>query len=250
MIQDQSNEKSIEQQLNDNSTSNSSDCTHNNIETLNENSVHITSRGRIVKENFNWTEYELTFQKALSNLSQLTPTPPSPGTNDTYASPKAKTLTDIDEQQIELPFERVIISHRKCCLCLKSDGNMVVIPDEARIQAFKKIRVYIPKNNRCCKHHLIRKVLIESLVREAKIFSKTSILSASEVELFVNNISDASSKGIHYEVKQKWLSDEEIKILTGFSWTIIEEIEKMLPSLRNSTNRNPLQALVIFLTKL
>ena len=80
-----------------------------------------------------------------------------------YASSKSKTLADNDEQVIELPFERVIISHQKCCLCLKLDSNMVVIPDEARIQAFKKRRVFILKNNRYCKHHITRKVLIESV---------------------------------------------------------------------------------------
>ena len=49
-MQDQSNEKNVEQQFNENSTSNSSDTekiTYNNNETLNENNVHITSRGRL-----------------------------------------------------------------------------------------------------------------------------------------------------------------------------------------------------------
>lgn len=135
----------------------------------------------------------------------LTPTPPSPKTDTNYSPPVENQSSDSNEEIIELPFNRVIISNIKCCLCLGSQEKISVIPDEARVQVFRKYRIYIPKNNRCCQRHLIRKSLVESVIKQAEIFSNTSKLTASEVKLFLENISESSSKGIHYDVKKKWL---------------------------------------------
>lgn len=210
--------------------------------------ILISSRGRIIKKNFDLINHFL-LEKALSNET-LTPTPPSPKTDTNYSPPVENQSSDSNEEIIELPFNRVRISHIKCCLCLGSQEKISVIPDEARVQVFRKYRIYIPKNNRCCQRHLIRKSLVESVIKQAEIFSNTSKLTASEVKLFLENISESSSKGIHYDVKKKWLSDEEVKVLTGYTWNILEKIEEKLPSLKNSINRDPMQAIVIFLTKL
>ena len=58
------------------------------------------------------------------------------------------------------------------------------------------------------------------------------------------------TSSIHDKIGTFSLTEERLKIFTGFSYKDIETITQMLPSLRKSVNRDPFQAVVIFLTKL
>ena len=75
-------------------------------------------------------------------------------------------------------------------------------------------------------------------------------MECSELSLFLDQLSSLSSMTIHDKVKKYFLSEDRLKIFTGCTWEQVEAITQMLSSLRNSINRDPLQAVVIFLMKL
>lgn len=50
------------------------------------------------------------------------------------------------QEMVSLPFERVIISKPYCFIC-KEELNIREVPFEARIQAFVKRRIFIPRRN-------------------------------------------------------------------------------------------------------
>jgi len=64
--------------------------------------------------------------------------------NDPTVSIEFKPKIDeSNNEQIEVEIQRTISTHKYCCIC-SAKNNIVVIPEEARIQSFIKMRLYIP----------------------------------------------------------------------------------------------------------
>lgn len=135
-------------------------------------------------------------QEAFSQFSQLslTPTPSSSQSSaaeSVYPSPPTKSVIEV----VEMPFKRVFATHRRCCVCSNyvRDQPMVTIPIEARIQAFTTLQVFIPRNNRCCKDHILKKrFLISDLSTSGNYFSicsNTSDIEITELALFLEKMS-------------------------------------------------------------
>jgi len=74
---------------------------------------------------------------------------------------EVKQLKKHDEL-IELPFDRLVATHKYCCICFKHDTKIKVVPLEARLQCFSRKRVFIPPGNRCCTNHLINKRFLKT----------------------------------------------------------------------------------------
>lgn len=160
-----------------------------------------------------------------------------------------KNDTEMDPT-IELHLRRTVSSHSVCCLCNNTKGPFVIVPLDARLQCFNKLKIFIPSKNRVCQKHLIRKKFFEDDLRLVEVHSNTSHLTAKEISLFLSKTSDLASVTFMDKITSYGLSDEQIKSFTGFSYNNLNKLSSMLKSMRNSDNRMKIQALVIFLFKL
>lgn len=68
--------------------------------------------------------------------------------NDPSVNIRLKTGVDrLNDETIEVPIQRTVSTHKYCCVCYSS-SETTVIPEEARLQAFIKMRIHIPAGNR------------------------------------------------------------------------------------------------------
>lgn len=156
-----------------------------------------------------------------------------------------------ETEKIILPFERVSISKRLCFICgSQSKQDIVDVPLDARIQVFSSRRLFIPKRNRCCLNHLIKKRFYNDEVSKMTVSSKESSIEVSKVKLFLDKLSEKSDMTLHDKIGDCAISDERLLALTGYSWENVLKIKNMLNTMRESSNRNLEQALIIFLIKL
>lgn len=168
-----------------------------------------------------------------------------PSTDDSFTL----DLESSSVECVEMPFNRVLISHAYCFIC-KSKTDLHDVPFAARMQVFVKRRIFIPKRNRCCSKHLIKNRFYENEVDEIQIFSNESSIEVTEVAAFMEKLSDEVNFQLHDYIGKYAISEERVKALTGYSWNDITVIKNMLVSMKNSENRNLTQAVVIFLYKL
>lgn len=152
-------------------------------------------------------------------------------------------------ESIEILFDSVVKSHRYCFIC-KSTKNLSSVPFDARIDVFSRRRLFISKGNRCCHSHMIKKRFYDDEIEKMKIYSNDLTVEISEVAAFIEKLFDFANLEVHDYIGKFKLSDERIKILTGYDWEKLKILTDMFSSLRNSKNRNSIQALVMFLYKL
>lgn len=156
---------------------------------------------------------------------------------------------EVSETSIELPFKRVVSTHKYCIIC-ESRNQLNVIPLEARLQAFSQLRIYIPKGNRCCTTHLIKKRFYADNLQLLRIHSLSSSIEISEVSFFLENMAINVDSSLLSRIENFSLSEEQLHTFTGLNWENIEKLRGLLISLRNSEARTVTQALVTFLFKL
>lgn len=153
----------------------------------------------------------------------------------------------VNIELIEMPFPRVVSTHKHCFLCYSS-STTITVPSQARLQAFQKRKLFIPKGNRCCPTHLINGRFYSDDLARLKIHAGTSMIEVSDLTFFLNDLSNA------HELKQQigdgTLSDQRLKTLTGLNYVNLNELCGKMKSMRNSKTRNILQALVVFLFKM
>lgn len=58
-------------------------------------------------------------------------------------------------EYVEIPIQRTVATHKYCCICSATE-NLMVIPEEARMQSYIKKKIYISVGNRCCRTHIIK----------------------------------------------------------------------------------------------
>lgn len=155
-----------------------------------------------------------------------------------------------ERETIEMPFTRVVATHKYCCVCLVPDKNYVVVPFKARLQVFISSRIFIPKSNRCCPEHLISDRFYADEIPKLHIVSSTCTIDSGELTSFLNSLSENCNNSILDRVDDNNLSDERIKSLTGFTVGQINDLKNLLVSMRSSGNRSVNQALFVFLFKL
>ena len=187
---------------------------------------------------------------AISSSSLVTD---SEGLSSSQSQPSSSS--SYSEQEVTRPstilmnFNRVKNNNRVCFIC-DSKNDLHDVPFEARMQVFKKIHIFVPKRVRCCSRHLIGKLLFEDELNAIRMYSSECEIEVSEVERFLQQLSIDVDKRAIDRIGTMQMSDEKVKSLTGLIWLEILQLRDMLTSMRDSDNRNVLQALVIFLFKM
>lgn len=159
---------------------------------------------------------------------------------------KKKTVED---DIIELPYRRVVSTHNCCFMCRNKSG-FVVVPFEAREQAFVEKQIFIPEGNRCCKEHLINKKFYADELQNFRVVSHSSLITATDLTRLLKSLSITSDRELHHRIGDFSISEERIRVLTGVNWEQLIELREMMTSLRNTDNRSATQALVVFLLRL
>ena len=101
--------------------------------------------------------------------------------------PEARKETD---ERIEIPLHRTISTHKYCCIC-SAINNLTVVPQEARMQSYIKMGIYvwyIPGNNRCCRSHLIKQRFFDEDINLLKVHSNSTRVSPSELTKMMQNL--------------------------------------------------------------
>ncbi|KMQ86993.1 vacuolar protein sorting-associated protein 13c [Lasius niger] len=150
---------------------------------------------------------------------------------------------------IEMSFPRVIMSHAYCFIC-RSRDDIRDVPFEARMQAFVKRRIFIPRRNKCCNKHLIKKRFFEEEVAEIRVVSNECSIEVTEIKKFMDKLFNKVNARLHEHIGDYSISEERVKALTGHTWENIILLHNMMSTMRDSKNCNITQALVIFLCKL
>ncbi|KAH9512011.1 hypothetical protein DERF_010427 [Dermatophagoides farinae] len=158
--------------------------------------------------------------------------------------------TPIVKEMIEMPFSRPIISHCYCFIC-SSKSDLKDIPIEARLQVFLKRRILVPKRNRCCKQHLMNKWLYEDEIDNIKIVSDKCELELSDMAKFMDLLApDATSFNFQDKIDKRLMPQCQLYALTGHNWKDIDHLQSLITSMRNTSKRTVIQAIVTFLCKL
>lgn len=154
-------------------------------------------------------------------------------------------------ETVEMPFTRVVSTHNYCFICgFTQKSNLIQVPFDARIQTFGKRRLYIPKGNRCCRNHVIKKRFYDDEVDSMRIHSTKSVVEISELSQFIDRMAISTDKTLLDKIGDFNISEERLKVFTGLSWEDIIQLREMLVSMRNSECRNITQALIVFLFKM
>lgn len=196
-----------------------------------------------------------TFGSQQSSSTDITTSEPSTSSEDMlsqqtsdlsiFESPKSQEYTET----VSMPFKRVVSTHKYCFICQKRD-NLRDVPFQARIQIFERTKLFIPNRNRVCQQHLIGKRFFEDQIALLRIHAYDSDIEITEIPKFMNALSKSSIHRAIDKVDYTLMSEERVFSFTGHNWNNILKIHSMMSDMRDSENRNVLQALVIFLFKL
>lgn len=129
----------------------------------------------------------------------------------------ARTSSRTSEAIVKLPFGSVVSTHKYCILCRRS-SQLVVIPLEARLQAFTQRRIFIPKGNRCCTTHLMKKRFFTDELQLLRIHSNCTSVEISEVSLFLNKLAINVDSSLLDKIGDFSLSEEQLHTFTGLNW--------------------------------
>ncbi|XP_058806333.1 uncharacterized protein LOC131672854 [Phymastichus coffea] len=184
-----------------------------------------------------------------SKSSQDTTTDYSQTSDSSGTDPTYVLINTIEVELAVMPFPRTIISHQYCFMC-KETKDLQDVPFDARIYVFTKRRIFIPRRNRCCKKHLIKKRFYNEDLSIITCASSECEIESKELPRFLEALSDSSNSSLHDKIGEYAISEERIKALTGYTWKNIITLKEMMITMRSSGNRNVTQALVIFLIKL
>lgn len=127
-----------------------------------------------------------------------------------------------------MPFSRVVSTHAYCFIC-NSKKNISVVPCEARQQAFVKRRIFIPKGNRCCSKHLIKRRFYENDLNELRIFSHESVIEVNELQKLIEHLTINCDSSLKDHIGKFTLSDERLKVFTGIKhFTILQIVTRFI----------------------
>lgn len=105
-----------------------------------------------------------------------------------------------------------------------------------------------PRGNRCCKIHLIKHRFYEDDIAHLEPYANCSSIPRSDLCILLNSLTPITTlKG---STDHCGLSEKQLLTFTGLTVDAIYELKSLLKSLRNSSTRTSVQAIIVFLLKL
>lgn len=166
-------------------------------------------------------------------------------------APKGNSTTN--SPCISLPIVSAGKSHNKCVFCCERN-NIVVVPKEARMDAFIHFQLLVPVGCKCCRKHLLGKRLnIDHLHVDFDKYKKhNSALSSKEIQDLLEHVrlramGSCNTYNLSFD---KLIKDEDYNSLLGISKLNFDDLVLHVTSMRNTQNRTVRNAVGILLFKL
>jgi len=122
-----------------------------------------------------------------------------------------EAITEV--KYIEIPIQRTVTTHKYCCICSLSN-NLTIIPEETRISAYIKKKIYIPSGNWCCKSHLIKSRIYEEDLGPLRVHSNTANLTALELSKMMETLSIRCDSSLLDKVGEYSISENQLEVFT------------------------------------
>ena len=116
---------------------------------------------------------------------------------------------------VSLPFKRVRATHKYCFIYGITGNSARLVPLLARVHCFTKTRIFIPRNNRCCRTHLLKNRFYDDELKNLHVHSHTSSISIDEVSQFLDQLCTAADKPLLADMGDYTMREEKLKVLTG-----------------------------------
>lgn len=114
--------------------------------------------------------------------------------DDIFVPPIKRKKVDSAEYAT-LQILRTVATHKYCCVC-NENKDLIVVPLKARLQSYTKRKIFIPKGNRCCRKHIILDRFFEEDLNSIKVYSTTSSIETSDLQLMFEKLAISSETGI------------------------------------------------------
>ena len=160
-------------------------------------------------------------------------------------------------KSIQLQISCTAKSHRRCIVCKAESTkrtHMVVVPEEAKTQAFIDAFILIHSNSRCCPQHLIGKYFRQDVLKDLSNQSVSSSTSFSRTDL--TDLLDRTRQMIKSTGKLNFespmsMSEDDYVNLTGLTREQFSAVCSVVASkIRSSDIRSPQTCLAVLLVKL
>lgn len=163
---------------------------------------------------------------------------------------RAKIYRDIKKSD-ELTTSK---SHRRCTVCQKNSSNrhrQVVVPHEARTQAFIEKCIVIPANSRCCPNHLLGNYFTQESISKIPEVNNTTLFNRSDITELLDRVRGTLTLNgkLNFDCAHS-LSEEDYQRLTGLTRNQFEAVANTVTDLRKSEIRSVKTCLAILLVKL
>ena len=93
-----------------------------------------------------------------------------------------------NDERIQVQIHRTISTYKYCCVCSFRNA-ITVVPEDARMQAFIKMKIYIPAGNRCCQSHSIKYRFYDENLSRLRVHLNSSSLTASKMTKMMKSLS-------------------------------------------------------------
>ena len=106
--------------------------------------------------------------------------------DDNYNDPSYKAPISVEEKKYEVPYSRPVATHGYCFICSKTE-NLKIISIQARLDVFRKRKIFIPAANRCCLDHLNNETLLlnENEIDKIPIVMDRCEMTKKEMDIFL-----------------------------------------------------------------
>ncbi|CAC5385219.1 unnamed protein product [Mytilus coruscus] len=157
-------------------------------------------------------------------------------------------------KSIQLNLSSTSKSHRRCTVCQKNSSNrhrQVVVPHEARTQAFIEKCIVIPANSRCCPNHLLGNYFTQESISKIPEVNSTTLFNRSDITELLNRVRGTLTLNVklNFDCSHS-LSEEDYQRLTGLTRNQFEAVANTVTDLRKSEIRSVKTCLAILLVKL
>jgi hypothetical protein len=159
------------------------------------------------------------------------------------------------QKKLSLNMPRVSISHKSCVICKQSykklrSVKLVCLTEEAIVDIYIQVGIYIPKGTRCCPAHLNEQFLIEPHeFSKLESYRNTSELNKENIQFLLHSLKyRIKNCSLLASFKNKIsLSNEICLRTTGLDKNQFFQLCCDLKSMRSSEIRSKPQALAVYL---
>ncbi|XP_056022083.1 uncharacterized protein LOC125673390 [Ostrea edulis] len=171
----------------------------------------------------------------------------------TFQSPKQKRTKSpfSSPPTIPLSIPSSSQSHGYCFVCKKPGPKLVTVSHHVRMFVFIQKEIIIPTGARCCIRHLDNEKMNDEALHQIRTNDNTTLNKTSIIDLikYLRDKAFEQQSRLDFDDDCR-MSDEDYRVLTGFSLLEFHDIVSSVASINSSRNRSKRTCIGILLMKL